>query len=188
MSIVLNDNVVANEQGTALLITDTTGIYNVSNTGGYGTPNPATSAFTTDECTITIPNGNTFLATGSAFTITLYPTFPTEDETLEITISADQLGQSAGDLLATGVYKFERVATASSVDYSYTNYYLVYPKVKQAVWQLTLSSYTVNPAYIEMNDMLSLIELAWSYGEQNKAIYTLQKLINLLIKYGKTNL
>ena len=187
MAIVLKNDITTNESGTALLLTDTTGAYNISNTGGYGTPNPATSTFTADSCVITTP-ATSLQPTGSAFTITLYPDFPTTDETLEISIASSQLGQGTGALLATGIYKFERTAT-STTDYTYTNYYLFFPKVRQAVWQLNLASaLDTSTAVQQMLDMVTLIDLAWSYGETEKATYTLQKLINNLAKYGKTNL
>jgi hypothetical protein len=47
------------ENNTLIQITETTGAYSAGNTGGYGSPNDASTAVTSAIIVITFPNGNT---------------------------------------------------------------------------------------------------------------------------------
>jgi len=189
MALEIKDTFNVNGQGNAILLTDATGSYNASNTGGYGTPNPDTSDITADSCSITLPNSSTYLSTGSTYTFDVFGTFPTTDTTLEYSIQSYSLGQGSGELLATGVYKLVRTASVGSTDYTYTNYYLVVPRVEQAVYQLLLSGNCCDCRdYTYLNDMLTLVQLAFSYGEINKSLCELNELINALNALGYTNL
>jgi len=65
------------------------------------------------------------------------------------------------------------------------------PLVTQAIAQLRLAGgcdCCNNPAYQEMTNMANLICLQFSYNQQNKALCTLEALVNLLATFGKTNL
>lgn len=189
MALEIKDTFNVNGQGIAVLLTDATGSYNASNLGGYGTPNPATSAVTADSCSITVPNTGTYLATGSTYTFNTFGTFPTTDTTLEYAIQSYSLGQGSGELLATGVYKLVRTVSVGSTDYTYTNYYLVVPRIEQAVYQLLLSGNCCDCTnYLYLYNMYTLMNLAFSYGEINKSICELNNLINALNALGYTNL
>ena len=189
MALQIKDTLGTNGQGNALLITDATGIYNGSNTGGFGTPNPETSDVTSDECIIIVPNSSTYLATGNSYTFNTFGTFPTTDQTLEYSIQSYSLGQSSGEILATGVYKLTRNVGVGASNYGYTNSYLVIPRIEQAVYQLLLSGSCCDCRdYTYLNDMLTLVKLAFSYGEINKSLCELRALSNALLSLGKTNL
>lgn len=191
MALAIKNTLNTNGQGNALLLTDNTGIYNGSNLTGYGSPNPATSDFATYVSVITVPNPSTYLATGNAYSFSIWDTFPTTDTTLQYTINSSSLGQASGELLATGVYQLTTTAgtdTDPSVLYTYTNSYLVVPKIEQAIYQLLLSDSCDCNKYLYLNDMYTLMNLAWSYGEQQKALYELNKLVNALLSLGFTGI
>lgn len=180
MSFTLNTNFTTTPDGSSFLIYDTTG----TGSTGYGAPNPVVSDFISDSVVITLPAVD-FWPTGSSYTIDLFGDFPTTNTDLSQTIYGTELGMDG--LVTTGVYDILRTIgdnDSPQNTYTYTSRYLFYPKVYQAVCELALTGTPLT----EFNYMLWLINLSWSYGEQNKALYELQKLINLLAKYGKSNL
>jgi len=59
MAISPNLSVCFKENNTVLQATDTTLAYSAGNTGGYGTPNDASTAITSATILITFPNGST---------------------------------------------------------------------------------------------------------------------------------
>ena len=190
--LITKNTLDTNGQGNALLLTDATGAYNGSNLTGYGSPNPVTSDFATYNVAIATPNSGTYLPTGSTYTFDIWDYFPTTDTTLQYTINSSSLGQGASELLPTGVYQLTTTAgtnTDPSVLYVYTNEYLVVPKIEQAVYQLLLSgSCDCVEQYLYLNDLLTLVNLAWSYGKKNQALYELNKLSNALLSLGITGL
>lgn len=192
MALVERNTLTTTPSATGLLITDATGLYaNPGNTGGYETPNPSVSDFISYVSTITVPNSSTYLATGTAYPIDLFGIFPTTNESVEQTITSAQLGFGANTIIATGIYKLYTVASTATDDYTYTNYYLFFPRVTQAIAQLRLAGgcdCCNAEDYQAMTNMADLICLQWSYGQQNRALCTLQELINLLGKFGKTDL
>ena len=189
--LIIKNTLNTNGQGNALLLTDATGAYNGSNLTGYGSPNPEIADFATYVTEVTTPNSGTYLPTGSTYSFDIWDYFPTIDTTLEYIINSSSLGQGTGELLPTGVYSITSTAGTSadpSVLYVYTNEYLVVPKIEQAIYQLLLGNICDCNKYLYLNDMYTLMNLAWSYGKKNEALYELNKLSNALLSLGKTNI
>jgi len=192
MAVVEQNTLTTIPSAMGLYITDATGAYSVSNTGGYNAPNADIADFISYVSTITVPDSSTYQATGTEYPIDLFGLFPTVDTELTQTITSLQLGMGATTVISTGIYKLYTVASTATDDYTYTNYYLFFPRIETAVNQLLLNSNCscdcIDPRIFEMENMVSLIKLQWSYGETTRAICVLEELINLLAVFGKTNL
>lgn len=102
-----------------LTVSETTGTYSTSNTGGYNSPNPQTISATSYVLTITDPNGDTY--TVDLFATTL---FPTEDDSIEYTIAASTIGGRT--VFEDGLWQFSWTiagnlpADPEPIPYSYT--------------------------------------------------------------------
>jgi len=75
MALQLNFSTCVINSCSQIRFTETTGVYNSSNTTGYGTPNPLDSAMTSATLTITNPDGVTY--TLDLFVTSLFPTYNT---------------------------------------------------------------------------------------------------------------
>ena len=81
------------------------------------------------------------------------------------------------------------VASTATDDYTYTNDYLVTTQLSQAIAQLRLAGgcdCCNAEDYQTMTNMLDLACLQFSYNQVNKCICTIQALVSLLAKFGKT--
>jgi hypothetical protein len=101
MALSLSIDLCLQSNCTDLIFKETTGAYSLSNTGGWGSPNPVTGASYSAVLTATDPDGNVHI-------IDLYAlsTFPKNDATFEYTIPIAQFSPltSITDGLWTFVY------------------------------------------------------------------------------------
>jgi len=99
-------------------VTDETGIYSASNSGGYGTPNFAISDAIDSRLVITLPDT-------TSVTITTFPSFPDSTGNIIVTITAAQLGVTT---LADGIYTI-----LYQVDFNNSNNQTIQKKVTKTV-------------------------------------------------------
>jgi len=99
-------------------VTDETGIYSASNSGGYGTPNFAISDAIDSRLVVTLPDTTTV-------TITTYPSFPDDTGLVIVTVTAAQLGVTE---LADGIYTI-----TYQVDFNNSNNQTVQKTVTKAI-------------------------------------------------------
>lgn len=116
MAVSLSFSICQGSGCDSLTFKETTGAYSVTNTGGWGAPNRATSTATIATLTITNPSGTSYeldlFATGD---------FPTDDTTFEYDIDFTDIGLTAGSKLPDGIYTFVySVTTVSGTTVVYT--------------------------------------------------------------------
>lgn len=103
-----------NNSCSELSFSETTGAYSVTNTGGYGAPNPATSDIETYVLVITAPDG-------TQYTIDLKNTglFPTTNSTIVYTIPMALLGNRT--VIEDGYWQFSWSALSAGPTHSIGN-------------------------------------------------------------------
>lgn len=99
MALVTQLQFCLNNSCSELIVSETTGAYSLSNTGGYGTPNATTGDIETYLLLITDPSG-------TVYTIDLFDTgfFPTTDSTVEYSIPMASLGNRS--VIEDGYWQF----------------------------------------------------------------------------------
>jgi hypothetical protein len=109
MALSITFNICESSDCKSLIFTETTGAYSdPSNTGGWGTPNPATTDVTSDELVVLLPDDT------STYSFDLLAEgFPTTDSTVEFEITAADLGYGTGSL-PDGMYTFTRTTIATT--------------------------------------------------------------------------
>lgn len=114
MALVQNFSITDN--GETLTFKELTAAYSVSNTGGWGAPNPVVGDATSITLSVGVP-GNTDLVV-----IDISDTFPTTDITDEFEITTTLLGI---DCMVGGVYKFILTTVVGVTTYTTTKYYWI---------------------------------------------------------------
>lgn len=107
MALIPTLSFCLNNSCTELIVTETTGSYNaISNTGGYGAPNPTTGSVSAYSLIITDPND-------VSYTINLFTTtyFPTTDSTIEYSIPLTSLGNRT--VIEDGFWQFNWTVTST---------------------------------------------------------------------------
>lgn len=103
MAFQLNISATLSSNNKAILLEDTTGVYNSSsNPTGWGTPNPLTSDAAEVTITITDPDGTDYVFDSTTTPATM-PTFPNTTGTT-ITIPNTSVGQVAADWIQDGLW------------------------------------------------------------------------------------
>lgn len=90
----------------SITVTDLTGIFSTSNTGGYGGPNAAVGDFSTFNITVTLPDPSTLLPGSTSVTVDAFPSLPSAASGTFTLTSLALLG-TADTTLVDGVYLFE---------------------------------------------------------------------------------
>lgn len=88
----------------SFVVTETTGAYSASNTGGYGTPNVATSSATASVIEITKWQDTT------TYSVSAYSTFPSSARAT-FTINNTDIGLASTEVIADGVYLIDLKTT-----------------------------------------------------------------------------
>jgi hypothetical protein len=111
MALVPKLQFCLNNSCSELVVSETTGAYNaLTNTGGYGAPNPELVEVQGYTLTITDPDDVTY-------TIDLFATaeFPTDDSTIQYTIPMSQLGNRT--VIEDGYWQFSWTVTGLIDDF-----------------------------------------------------------------------
>ncbi len=91
---------------TYITVTDLTGLYSATNTGGYGNPNVDVSSFTAFNISVTLPDPETLLPSGTPVVINAYPSLPSSSNGTFVITSLALLGTS-DTTIVDGVYQFD---------------------------------------------------------------------------------
>lgn len=95
----------------SIVVTDLTGAYNVTtNPGGYGTPNTAVGSYTNFNISVTLPDPDTLMPSGTPVVVNAYPALPSAVNGT-FTLTSLALVGAANTVLIDGVYLFNVSAT-----------------------------------------------------------------------------
>lgn len=133
MALVVQQALCQASNCKSISFSELTGAYSITNTGGYGTPNPALNTAISAVLEVTTPSN--IIYTFNLFTES--PSWPTTDTTQEFIIYADDLGGSAGDSIPDGQYTLTyTVGFPASVEYDNTIVKLLYCQAKCCVYTM----------------------------------------------------
>jgi len=117
--------------GKVMTFQETTGEYNaVSNTTGWGAPNPLVGDATVATVEIIKPGDTT------VYSINILASFPSNDTSTAWGITMADLGGTADDVFPDGVYDITYKVTALAVDYQVSRYNFAYANVKCCVQKM----------------------------------------------------
>lgn len=119
MSLQLNFNTCVINSCSQIRFNETTLPYNINNLGGYGTPNPLDSSFTSAILEITNPNNISY--TIDLFNTTLFPTY---NSSLYYDIPLNSIGNP--NTIIDGKWKFVYTISDGTNTYTKTVYKLFY--------------------------------------------------------------
>ena len=117
MALSLKISVCQEQDCKSIKFSEATGAYSSSNTGGWGSPNPAIADASSAVLTITFPY-NSSTTTVTIPSSTLYPTFPTSTTTTEYTITSSTLALGSGLQLPDGLYTFVYTVMTTSGEFT----------------------------------------------------------------------
>lgn len=128
MAISLNFDICLNNACDTLTITETTGAYSATNTGGWGSPNATTGSITTALLQVTPP-------TGGPYTIDLLTEgFPSSNPSFEYDIPNSSIGSPT--TIADGKWTFFLYYTDGTNVYQKVRNYLFYCNTECCVQEL----------------------------------------------------
>lgn len=115
---------------TEITVLDTTLAYSATNTGGYGTPNPAVGDFTDAALVLHLIDTETLLPSDTdvvqwdgASTIAFYPDFPNTGG-IPFVITPVMAGYLSTEKLPDGIYQIDYEITDGESTYTYSDYIL----------------------------------------------------------------
>lgn len=118
MALAINFDICIDSSCSTFTLTELTGLYSATNTGGWGTPNPATGTITSAVIQVTSPSG-------SITTINLITNgFPSSNTSFSYDITNSALGTTS--TLEDGAWKFFLFYSDGSNDYQKVHNYLFY--------------------------------------------------------------
>lgn len=116
MALVLDFNICQKYNCKEILFTETTGTYSVTNTTGWGAPNPLTGSATSATLAIT-----KYGTTSTTYTLNLFTSsFPTTNLSSEYSVTADLIGGTSGDVITDGIYTFVYTVVVGETTYTQT--------------------------------------------------------------------
>jgi len=143
MGLQLNISVNTVTSG-GFTFSETTGAYTpITNEGGWGAPNPTTGDATVAILEVYIPDTNTLLPINTPVTINMFtqgPPYPQSNTTNSLLITPQDIGFAVGETTADGVYQFVYKVTAEGIDYTKTQYVLVYSAAQCCVSKLAVDA------------------------------------------------
>lgn len=150
-----------------IFFTETTGAYSSDNTGGWGTPNPATSTASGASLDIIFAGASVYSNSS------LYPTFPNTDGT-KLTLTPSDFSQSS---LVDGLYYATYTVTGNSsgaYTISKSKYVLITCSINCCLKNMAskvkcCSCNSTTQAWIEASAMYDAMWDAFNCGKYNKA-------------------
>lgn len=148
MALSLNISVNTLTSG-GFTFNETTGLYNgTNNPNGWtttGVPNPNIADAVSAVLDIYIPDPITLMPVNTPVTINIFPfSFPTTDVTQSYLITPQDIGYASGEPAADGVYQFVYKVSAGKdpdfIDYTKTQYVLVYSAAQCCVSKLAVDA------------------------------------------------
>lgn len=194
MSLTLQLNVNQTDDGKSLVFFDLTGAYTSINTGGWGTPNPATTDSLTATATISLLTDPDTLTFGPTYTASLYNQMPNSSG-VPVYASAQTFGLGTGAVFADGVYKITYLVTGISGGNAFsattTGYFAITPQVDCCYKKIADEFATCTCNCDETEDKLTqiarqhgLMERAEDCGDVAGMFYYIQYLQNLCATCG----
>jgi len=180
--LVLKYNICQKKDCTSLFFSETTGTYNsLSNSGGFGSPNPVVGDATSVLLKVLFPNAD------DTVDIDISASFPTVDSTVETEITSEDLGLAAGAVLADGIYEITYEVIANGVTYTETKNIFLYCNVQCCINQFiaTIPDTACNCTDSSVSDALTAfmlmrsLEYAAVCGKKTKFTNTLAILNNI---------
>jgi hypothetical protein len=127
MALSLSFNICTKSGCKSLVFTETTGVYSIVNTTGYGDPNPLTTEFSSATLVLTFNDIDyTFDLTSS--------NFPTSDDNVVFEILPSDIGQT--DVITDGIYYFKYTITGTGGTYFQTGVNATYCNASCCVSQM----------------------------------------------------
>lgn len=160
MALQLNFDLCVINNCTQLRFNETTKSYTTSNTGGYSTPNPLDSSFTSATLEITGPD--TVVYTINLYNTSLYPTF---DSSLTYDIPLASMGTPS--TITDGEWKFVYTISDGIDTYIRTIYKLFYCNLECCVTKMQ-PTVEVSCDCCDKTDSYSTYIKAWSFLQSLK--------------------
>ena len=141
MALELNVKFTRSNDYQSIVATDLTGVYNaLTNSGGYGAPNPAVGDFVSFDIIVTPPDPVTLMPTGTPVTVAAYPSLPSSSNGT-FTIANVDLGLAPTDNIVDGVYLFTVQADTGVAQFTYERYAVYSDIVACCIRNLTLQAF-----------------------------------------------
>ncbi len=188
MSLIPSFVVLESDNSGTISVYDNTGAYSATNTGGYGSPNPAVGDVTEATLAFGLRSSNGTFAYYNI--VDVYNTLPNIIET-PFVISGEDAGFGTDALFPDGIYEMVYTISGSGFSESVTEYIVLqaginacYTEAAVTLSQCTCNCDSLDNGIIEMDFYLGQLERAKASGNLNWIANILSKLTNLCTACG----
>lgn len=190
MSLKLNFDICQSTSCKWFSFKETTGLYNeITNPGGWGSPNEIISEGEDATLVVTLPGSTTPVS------VDISSYFPSNDPTFSIDIINTDLGLSTGSSLPGGIYEITYTVVVDTSTYSKTKYVIISCQYDCKIEQL-LSNLVISECCLECDNedfdkviylktLLCIAKQAVDCGNLNRAQEALNTLDDLLANIKK---